>query len=430
MFLLDIFDEIYDLFFEMAPYIMLGLVFVGILKMYFSKDLIIRHVGKNDFKSVLKAAIFGIPLPLCSCGVVPTAVYMAKNGASRGSVVSFLISTPQTGIDSIIATYGMMGWVFAIFRPFAALLMGVFGGLTIKLFDKAKDEPPNERAIHSSKNKTTSSQTPQGPLSARFKAAVKYSFTEFLDDISVQFTVGLIIAGLIAYFLPDGFFADSAFSGGFLGMALMIAVGIPMYICATASIPIALTLMMKGLSPGVAFVFLAVGPATNIASITVLSKALGKKITGVYLLTIAVSAIAMGYLLDFIFSLFPGGYDFAHCHVDHVHSSAGIINKEIELVIGLIFLILLMLSIYRKKIAPLFLKREIKMTNNDKTISIEGMTCNHCVQNVQSAIVKVTGVESVVVDLAGKSAVVKGSFSSDDVIGAIENVGYKASIKQ
>ncbi|MFP4526940.1 MAG: permease, partial [Candidatus Kapaibacterium sp.] len=124
--------EILDLFIEMSPYIFIGLVFVGILHIYFKKDLVVRHIGKNNLASVIKSSIFGVPLPLCSCGVVPTSVYMARNGASKGSVVSFLTSTPQTGIDSIIATYGLMGWIFAIFRPVAAFMMGIIGGGAIR----------------------------------------------------------------------------------------------------------------------------------------------------------------------------------------------------------------------------------------------------------------------------------------------------------
>lgn len=426
MFLLDIWNEIIALFFEMAPYLMLGLIFVGLLKLFFNKDMIVRHVGKNNFSSVFKAALFGVPLPLCSCGVIPTAVYMSKNGASRSSVISFLISTPQTGIDSIIATYGLMGWVFALFRPFAALIMGIIGGLAVMFFNK--DNAPNLVKHDNCSDGSCSSEKEiekTMPMPDRIKEAVKYSFFDFLDDISVQFIIGLVIAGIIAFLLPDGFFTDSAFSGGLPGMLLMIAVGVPMYICATASIPIALTLMMKGLSPGVAFVFLAVGPATNAASIAVLANTIGKKTTGIYLLAISLSAIIMGYLLDWIFTFTAGGSHSLHAHILHTHGEESFISPEVKLVIGFVFLILLLMSIYRKKIAPRLNRKVLEMENNVTKVAIDGMTCNHCVQNVHNAITKVDGVENVEVSLADKSAIVKGPVDLKQLQNAIEAVGYK-----
>lgn len=277
-----------DMFLEMAPYLLLGLFFVGILHLFFTKELIVRHVGANNFSSVLKAALLGVPLPLCSCGVIPSAVFMAKNGASRGAVISFLISTPQTGIDSIIATYGMLGWVFAIFRPIAAFIMGIIGGISALIFIKDDRVSMTTQKLAIERINSTDGIDDDGcglpeidhkklTIKQKARTMFRYSFVEFLDDISGQFFVGLIISGLIAYFIPAEFFANTSISNGLPGMLLMILIGIPMYVCATASIPIAVTLMMKGFSPGVAFAFLAAGPATNAASLSILIKALGKK---------------------------------------------------------------------------------------------------------------------------------------------------------
>lgn len=420
--IIDILNEIVALFIEMSPYILLGLLFVGLLNLYFTKELIVRHIGKNDLLSVLKAAIFGIPLPLCSCGVVPASVFMAKSGASRGSVVSFLTSTPQTGIDSIIATYGMMGWLFAIFRPVAALLMGVFGGMVTKLAEKPEEAKENEVKM---KVKEYDNIDKKKSWQQKIRSTFRYSFVEFLDDIAVQFIVGIIIAGLIAYFIPDDFFEGTVITDGIIGMLLMIVVGIPMYICATASIPIAITLIMKGFSPGVAFVFLAVGPATNAASFAVIAEAIGKKASVIYVLAISVSAIVFGLLLDQIFYL--SGLDPVKM-VTYMDDHAMFITEEIQLFLSVIFFILLIMSVYRKYIRSLLSKIGMTMDKNlAKKINVEGMTCHHCSATVEKAIKSVSGVDEVEIDLKGNCAYVTGDFERKNVHSAIEDAGYKVS---
>jgi uncharacterized protein len=436
MFVLDILKETWILFLEMAPYLMLGLLFVGLLNLFFNKELIIKYVGKNNFMSILKSALFGIPLPLCSCGVVPSAVYMAKNGASKGSVVSFLISTPQTGIDSIIATYGMMGWVFAIFRPFAALIMGIAGGVTV-MFMKEKDKENNisfdtyevsddtftDDCCDDDEQKSKDIKEHFLNIKDKFKKFFNYSFVEFLDDISVQFVIGLIISGIIAYSIPEGFFDNSSINNGIAGMLLMILVGVPMYVCATASIPIAVTLMMKGFSPGVAFVFLAVGPATNAASFTIIMNVLGKKIAAIYVIMISVTAIIFGFLLDYLFSLLSID---PFRMLQHIHSHDSLLSLEFKWIVGAIFFILLAASLYRKFILSRIKSKEKKMDST--TLKIEGMTCNHCVMNVKKAIAEVKGVTEVDVNLENNEAYLQGDFSLEAVQKAVADVGYKAVI--
>ncbi len=424
--ILDILQAVLLLFIQMAPYLMLGLVFVGLLNIFFTKDLVTKHIGRNNFTSIFKAAMFGVPLPLCSCGVIPSAVYMAKNGASKPSVVSFLISTPQTGIDSILATYGMMGPVFAIFRPFAALLMGLIGGIVTK-FAIAKDEIAAETNIGKKFDIPLMKQPVPAPEVKNFKyyasKAMIYPFIEFLDDITPQFVVGLFIAGLITYFVPDNFFSGSFISNGIIGMIVTMLIGVPMYVCATASIPIALSMMMKGFSPGVAFVFLAAGPATNAASIAVLTKVLGKKVTAIFVFTISVSSIAFGLLLDLIFNM--TGID-PHAQMSHLHVHDMSTVSWFDGLVASVFFILVLLSIYRLYIKPRFKpKEEIIMENSKTKISIEGMTCNHCVMNVQKAITGTLGVTSVDVKLSENAAYVEGDFKFYDIKKAVEDMGYK-----
>ncbi len=439
MFIIEILKETIGLFIDMAPYLVLGLVFAGLLNLLFSKETVARHLGTNNFWSVLKAAMLGVPLPLCSCGVIPSSVFMKKSGASNGATVSFLISTPQTGIDSIIATYGMMGPVFAIFRPFAALFMGVVGGTTVMAADKFLPE----KAAHTDAGSSGAGDAcedghcPSGECSAGSGQAegksekksvirrfFKYSFMDFVDDISVQFIFGLLIAGVISYSIPDGFFENASFNSGIIGMLVMMAIGIPLYVCATASIPIALTLMMKGFSPGVAFVFLATGPATNAASISILLKVLGKRTTGLFLLSISLSSIAMGYLLDFIFSLV--GISPLH-YMNHEHG-AGMIGKNLSVIISIAFAAIIAASIWRKFIQPRISKRNQMEGSKETRIVIDGMSCNHCVMNVEKAIRAVPGVERVEVRLNEGAAYIEGRFNLDALVKSIEAVGYKVVI--
>ena len=422
--LIDIFNEILQMFVEMSPYILLGLFFVGILNMYFNKNLIIRHTGKNNFLSVLKASLFGIPLPLCSCGVIPTSVFMSKNGASKGSTVSFLTSTPQTGIDSIIATYGMMGGVFALFRPFAALIMGIISGTLVKLFDKTERNRFIELdTMDSGDSCSDDSCSPESnnknkKIKQKIKNSSRYAFVEFLDDISVQFIIGVIISGLIAYFLPADLIKSYSIQSGIIAMVLVSLFAAPMYVCATASIPIAVTLMMKGFSPGVAFVFLAVGPATNAASLSVLTKALGYKITTVYLISLVILSILMGYLLDYIFNYFT---------LDPVnvmsHSHEGIFfTPEVKVILSVLFVIMLGFSLKRKYFNK-FTKSKVE--EDMKEYKIEGMSCNHCVMNVKNAINDLQGVEKVDVDLGKNKAYVEGDVDDSKIKEKVEAVGYK-----
>jgi uncharacterized membrane protein YraQ (UPF0718 family)/copper chaperone CopZ len=417
----EVIKEIAAMFIEMSPYIVLGLFFVGLLNLFINKELIIKHTGGNNFLSVLKAALFGIPLPLCSCGVIPTSVFIYKNGASKSSTVSFLTSTPQTGIDSIIATYGMMGPVFAVFRPFAALAMGIISGIMVKLTEKKKKQS------FISLNNLSSVQNNKKNESAkvRIKKSFDYAFVEFLDDISVQFIAGVIIAGLISYFLPADLIADLGIGSGLIAMLLITLVAAPMYVCATASIPIAVALMMKGFSPGVAFVFLAVGPATNAASLSILFNTIGKKSTLIYLISLIVSSVLFGYLLDFIFNYFGLNLNLEQMH-SHTHETTGIIM----IVISVIFAFMLLFSFKRKyfyKLQVLFKKKQENIIDSKSNIlKVEGMTCNHCVSNVKNAILSADGVTDAIINLEEGKAEIKGNYNTDNIIKRIENVGYKA----
>lgn len=421
----------------MAPYLLLGLTFAGILHIVFKKELIVKHLGDNNIMASAKAAVLGVPLPLCSCGVIPTALSLRKNNASEGATLSFLISTPQTGVDSIIATYGMLGPVFAVFRPIAALLMGIFGGVITSILGNDATIQKNTNTIAKKKENDFSctvcpdTEKHSHSLIEKIIAMVKYAYGSFLDDISIQLVVGVIISGIISYFLPDDFFVNYV-SSGILGMLIMIVAGIPLYVCATASIPIAATLMMKGLSPGAAFVFLAVGPATNAATITLIANVMGKKIVAIYLSVISIGAIISGYALNFTFDVINIDPAFHATHQHHETISIyGIIFTAI-------FSVMLLLSLSRK-LMPLGKKTSCQDNScscgsqNAETeiekmfiFKIQGMTCNHCANHVQEAILGVDGVVDVTVKLGAKEAVVVGHYDNKSVLKVVGDAGYLA----
>lgn len=421
---------IWSTFAEMAPYLLLGLIFAGILHVSFSKDFIARHLGADTFGSVVKAALLGVPLPLCSCGVIPTALSLRKSRASEGAVMSFLISTPQTGVDSIIATWGMLGPVFAIFRPIAALLMGILGGISVRLRKQggrgieADDKPNtvgddcvvcNTAGVHSH------------GLFEKVTAMIRYAFGTFLDDISVQLVVGIVLSGLISYFVPADFFQKFV-TNDFAGMAIMIVVGMPLYVCATASIPIAAALMMKGLSPGAAFVFLAVGPVTNAASMLLITRSMGKRFMGFYLASTIVGAVLAGMALNAFFSLTGVDYVSVVAHAHHHQQNAGGVVSWLSRVGLYLFIIAFAVSLTRKAFPGVLYRlkqRGVNAPDGDiYTLGIEGMTCSHCAAHVRQALEGVKGVTTVRVDLARKQAVIRGG-ETGALKDAVRQAGYK-----
>jgi len=405
---------------EIAPYLFIGLAFAGLLHMVFKRDFIAKHLGKNDIWSVIKAALLGVPMPLCSCGVIPTALHLRREKASEGATLSFLISTPQTGVDSILATYGMMGPIFAIFRPIAAFITGLAGGVLANLIHK--DEPISEEEPPSGSSCAIPAAPPKS-LGKKLVNASRYAFVEFLDDISLHLLIGIVLAGIISFAVPEGFFVKYG-GNGILGMGIMILFGLPLYVCATGSIPIAVSLMMKGISPGAAFVFLVVGPATNVATITLIAKVMGKRIIAIYLSVIVVFALLGGFALNAIYGAL--NVDIVK---DHLHSSTGM--SPLMIALTLLFSLAFIFSLYRrikgKFSGSLSLQQTLEAVPADtaSTIyTIEGMTCNHCVMNATSAIQDVPGVESVIISLHEKKAVVRGKHDAEKIKYAIQQVGY------
>lgn len=282
--------DFWSVFAEMSPYLLFGFFVAGLLSMLVSRKMVERHLGGAGVLPLFKAAIFGVPLPLCSCGVIPVSMSLHKQGASKGATISFLLSTPQTGVDSILVTYSLLGPVFAIFRPLVALVTGVVGGVLVNLFgrDAAVPVQPADPPGNGAPNPT---------WKKKFLDGMKYAFVTLPRDIGKPLLLGLAIAAIISALTPDDFFADKL-GRGLPAMLVMMAVGIPIYVCASASVPVAAALILKGLSPGAALVFLMTGPATNAAGLTTIWNVMGRRTALLYLATVAGCALGAGLLLD------------------------------------------------------------------------------------------------------------------------------------
>lgn len=429
-------NEIIHLINEMSPYLLLGFLLAGLMHSFIPGWYYTKFLAKKSFKSVINAALFGIPLPLCSCGVIPTAMSLRKEGASKGAVASFLIATPQTGVDSIIATFSLMGLPFAIVRPIAALLTAVFGGAMVNTTDDCKEKSVETNGKHDDHN-----HEHEG-FFAKLREALEYAYIEMMEDIGKWLVIGLMIAGLITVFVPAEMFA--IFNGNTLAsMLLVLCIALPMYLCATGSIPIAVALMMKGLTPGAALVLLMAGPACNFASMLVIRKVLGVRTLITYLASIIVGSIAFGYMIDYL--QYNGIVDFLE-HLTYQQACCTEGDGWFEWACTILMILMLINAIVLPKLG---LRKahhchchdghhhdedscscgcesdECHSEQNVVKYIVEGMNCNHCRTNAEKALQQVEGVESATVDLASKEAVVKGSATEEQLKQAIEAIGFE-----
>ena len=398
----------------MSPYLVLGFFIAGLLHAFVPSAIYSRYLSGTGWRSVMTAAAFGIPLPLCSCGVLPTAVALRRSGASRAASTSFLIATPQTGVDSIAATFSMMGLPFAILRPVAALVTSVIGGLAVGHWERkgALDNATTDDANYEF------SELPKG-FRNKVMETFKYGFFDMMQSIGRWLLLGLVVATLITVLLPDDFFSTYA-RWPLLNMFIIVLVAVPMYVCATGSIPIAAALMLKGMSPGCALVLLMAGPAANVASMFVVNNAFGRKATVIYLLSIIGGAIGFGVLVDY----WPGLRDlFINALPSHImhHGMHGASWLNTTCSVALLGMILVAMgSKYWKSYQ---IKRN--KTATMKEFKVKGMMCAHCKANVEKGLAALPGVEKVTVDLAKGTALVEGFVPDQLIIDCIEDLGYQ-----
>ena len=424
VYIINYLNELMNLTLEMSPYLMLGFLFAGILHVLFPRNKVSRYLGKNNLRSVLYSSLIGIPLPLCSCGVIPTSVSIYKNGASKGSTVSFLISTPQTGVDSIFATYSLLGLPMAIARPIIALATGIIGGL----FTNFTERNQSNQVI----NNEQIAEDLKREIKPKWNNAIgemfRYAFVEFLSDLAKWLVIGLMLAALISILIPDDFITRYV-GNEFLSMVVSLAMAGPLYVCATGSIPIAAVLMIKGLTPGAAIVFLMAGPATNAATVTVIGKVLGRRTLITYLVSIIAGSLFFGLFVDYV--LPREWFTYAIHNIHH----GGHVHEMFPAWVGYasaISLTLFILNALLKKYIfdPIKFRNTIQIKNNMNqiTVKIEGMTCNHCKTNVENKISAIKGIKDVQVDLSGSLAKITGDkLDIDKIREDVESIGYKFS---
>ena len=404
--ILNIIKESFLLFAVMAPYLLLGFGVAGLLHSFIPSEKVYKHLGGRGILPLIKAVIFGAPLPLCSCGVIPVAASLRRDGASKPATLSFLVATPTTGVDSILATFALMGPLFAIFRPIAAVVAGIAVGLVAMLMFREGDTHKHEEKHFDY------SQKERSPFVKSLRTAAEYGFGELVADIGKTLIWAVLLGGLISYILPaplvERYLGNTA-----LSFIIMLAIAVPMYVCATGSIPIAAALIAKGMNPGAALIFLIAGPATNTVTIAVVAKQLGKKAAVLYVATIVVFAVIFGIAFNMIWQAMGGSITLI---THHHEESAGWL--EISSAIILILLIL----------RGIFIGHKEKHSHEEKDmklkISVPDMTCKHCQATIERAVCAIPGVSKCNVNLDNKSVMVDGEAKSDDIVKAIKDAGY------
>lgn len=389
----------FNIFYSMSLYLLIGYFFAGVVKFIIPEEKIYNNLSDKKFSDVVKAAFFGVPIPVCSCGVIPLVEHLRRNGASKKATVSFLISTPTTGLDSILATYSLLGPVFAIFRPLSSFLGGILGGLLVKIFVKEGEKTDVEKCKIEKVEKET--------FKEKMISSLKYSFFELVESTGKWILLGVLLGTFISLIIPESFF-KSYFSNRFLSYLLMMLTGIPLYVCATGSIPIAASLVFKGLSPGAALVFLITGPATNSATILFVLKKLGKKTLFIYLLSIIIISFISGFLLDLII----GDFNLKENFVMHKHNMG---VNYFKLASSLILLVLISRS---------YIKKIWRKKMEGYKIKVEDIMCSHCANTIEKSLMKVKGVKRVFVDVEKKEVYVEGDFKISEVFNAIRDAGY------
>ena len=405
---------------QMAPYLLLGFFGAGLLSILLSPRLVERLVGKPGIGSILKSAGLGVPLPLCSCSVIPVSMALRRHGASPGATTAFLLSTPQTGVDSIAVTYGLLGWPLAVFRAVFALITGVIGGFATDLAVKDPDRTDKDEAAE-----CDDCRTPGGE--SRLRRLFRYTFVTMPGDLGGPLLIGVLISGFLTVVVPAGEL-QQYLGSGILGIVAMLAISVPLYVCATASVPIAVGLIHMGASPGAALAFLIAGPATNSATVLAVLKVLGKKAMAVYLITVALAALAAGLLFD---GLFAGVSE--SDHAGHVHPG---LETPSWFAGGCAVLLLFLIVVMNPRVRRLIGRGSAAKAPASPSVGgetlvlrVTGMTCAHCEQTVDSALRSCRGVSRVDVDRVKETALVEGGeLDSAELVRAVAKSGFDATI--
>ena len=400
--LLNAIKQIWEFALIVSPWLILGFLFSALIHAFIGERFIRQHLGGGGFASVWKATLFGIPLPICSCGVIPLAAGLRKDGASKAATMSFLVSTPTTGIDSIFVTYAFLGATFAIVRPISALVGGLLVGTLVSLLVKEKSEkvefkPASERPAS---------------LKDRLVDGFKYGFGVLPEDIGKTVMVGVLLGGAIAAIIPQDI-SQEYLSNPMIAYPLVLLISVPLYVCAIGSVPIAAAMMTKGLMPGAALAFLIAGTATNAVAIAFVAKKFGKNVIAIYLFSIMTLAVVFGLLLD---SLLGGA----------VAKDMLFKGRELPFLFQLASLILFVGLVLRGS----FGTGKKGMPEARFTFHVPDMECKSCQMKVEQAVRELPGVTSVEVLLGDNLVKVDGDVDEKSVAEKLEQAGYTASRRE
>lgn len=397
--------ELWQVMLDLSPSLLLGLFIAGLMHVYLPKGFIHRGLNRPDMRSAARASLIGVPLPLCSCGVIPTALGLRNEGASKGATTAFMISTPQTGVDSLLVSATFLGWPFALFKLAAAFLTGLIGGGLVNRFTDPDDGP------------RTDPGEPGGEAEAGgIGGVLRYGLFDLLAAIDLWIVAGVLVAALITSFLPPNYLAAQTWTQGVGGMLLVLAVSIPLYVCTTGSVPIAASFIAAGMPAGTALVFLMAGPATNLATLGAVYRALGSRVLAFYLGTVILMSILLGLGFDW---LLRGAGPAAHAHA---HGVDWIGTASALLLSGLIaYLLLLRLK------ARIEVRRVAVAPDRGLTLKVEGMSCQHCVASVKRTLEGFDAVSEATPDLSSGLVWVRGDhLDVSALVGAVEKAGFRA----
>jgi uncharacterized membrane protein YraQ (UPF0718 family)/copper chaperone CopZ len=401
-------QALWTILLDLSPALLVGLLLAGLLHEFLPRGLIRRRLSASNMGSVFRAVMIGVPMPLCSCGVVPTAIALKNDGASKGATTAFLISTPQTGVDSILVSASFLGWPFAIFKVIAAFVTGLIGGALVNRLthDDVESVQPDPQFDEASSH------------GARYRviAVLRYAIYDLLAAIDLWILVGILIAAAISIAFPPDYLNQVSWAQGFGGMLLVLAVSLPLYVCTTGSVPIAASLITAGMPLGSALVFLMAGPATNVATIGAVYRALGAKVLSLYLAVVVFMSIALGLGFDFLLG------DVQQISAHQHHEVSWISTVSAWLLCGLL--------IY---LSALRLKRrwQSRTTVNvdegvDLTLTVEGMSCQHCVSNVKHTLEFFDEVKEATPELSSGLVRIKGQhLDANALAAAVERAGYR-----
>ncbi|MDT8391201.1 MAG: permease [Lentisphaeria bacterium] len=301
---------------ELALWLLIGCAVAGVMHAFLPANFIHRHFGKPGLGNIVKASLLGVPLPLCSCGVIPAAIGLKKDGASDAAAVGFLVSTPQTGVDSIAVSGAFLGWPFALFKVLSALVTGVIAGVVVLLTGRPR--------VETAETKRREEPPASGGFWRKLYEAGDFALNDLLAGFAVWVFVGIVISAAITTALPAGYLADSAIATGLTGILLMLVISLPMYVCATGSVPVAAALVAAGMPTGAALVFLMAGPATNAATLGAVLKAFGKRVTTIYVSVIAIGSVICGLLYETVFGDLRATRDMVHDGHSALHVISGL----------------------------------------------------------------------------------------------------------